>query len=92
MIWADFFKRDMEVKRHQTHSSILPSPIPEGLWPWSVTDSERTFATYLGAAVELSEEDITSDIFSGFDMFYIEGYLISNLPLMHKALRLAKTA
>ena len=55
-------------------------------------DAERTFATYLGAAVELSEEDISSKIVSGYDFFYIEGYLINNLPLFEKSLRLAKKA
>jgi len=53
-------------------------------------DSERTFATYLGAAVELSEEDITRDIFNGYDIFYLEGYLINNPVLFEKALRIAK--
>lgn len=52
-------------------------------------DSERTMATYLGAAVELSEDDITEDIFTGYDYLYIEGYLISNTLLFLKAIRLA---
>jgi sugar/nucleoside kinase (ribokinase family) len=52
-------------------------------------DSERTFATYLGAAVELSAADITSQVFSGYDFFYVEGYLVSNGALFDKALRLA---
>src|SRR4030043_1670240 len=32
-------------------------------------DSERTFATFLGAAVALHEEDITSDLYEGFNIF-----------------------
>lgn len=52
-------------------------------------DSERTMATYLGAAVELSEDDITSDIFKDYDLFYIEGYLVNNFKLFSKAIRLA---
>jgi len=53
-------------------------------------DSERTFATFLGAAVELSEDDIDSSIFKGFKYFHIEGYLVQNHHLIEKAVRLAK--
>lgn len=53
-------------------------------------DSERTFATYLGAAVELSTEDLNSSIFKGYDYLYIEGYLVQDNQLIEKAVRLAK--
>jgi len=53
-------------------------------------DSERTFATYLGAAVELSAADITPDIFKGYDMLHIEGYLVFNEDLIETAVRIAK--
>ena len=53
-------------------------------------DSERTMATFLGAADDLHEEDITSDIFNGYGIFHIEGYLVQNRELMQKAMRLAK--
>mgnify|MGYP006283594743 CR=1 FL=1 len=53
-------------------------------------DSERTFATYLGAAVELSSEDLDSHIFEGYDYLYVEGYLVQDHQLMEKALRVAK--
>ena len=54
-------------------------------------DSERTFATFLGAAISLTEEDISSDIFKGFHHFHVEGYLVQNKKLIKKALRLAKS-
>ncbi len=54
-------------------------------------DSERTFATYLGAAVDLNETDISSDIFEGYKYFHIEGYLVQNRELISKSLRLAKS-
>ena len=54
-------------------------------------DSERTFATFLGAAVDLQEEDITADIFMGYDYFHMEGYLVQNEALIRKSLRLAKS-
>ena len=54
-------------------------------------DSERTFATFLGAAVDLHEEDITGDIFEGYSYFHIEGYLVQNEKLIRKSMRLAKS-
>jgi len=53
-------------------------------------DSERTLATYLGAAIELSDDDLNSKIFKGYDYFYVEGYLVQNYDLIKKALRLAQ--
>jgi sugar/nucleoside kinase (ribokinase family) len=53
-------------------------------------DGERTFATYLGAAACLLPEDIKSDFFQGFNLFYIEGYLVQNHELILKAVQMAK--
>ena len=55
-------------------------------------DSERTFATYLGAAVDLSAQHITPDLFKGYDMLHIEGYLVFNEELIEKAVKTAKEA
>jgi sugar/nucleoside kinase (ribokinase family) len=54
-------------------------------------DSERTFATFLGAAINLKVEDLTSDIFAGFQHFHVEGYQVQNKNLVKKALRIAKS-
>lgn len=56
-------------------------------------DSERTFATYLGAAVELSASGIkylASGIFPLYDYLHIEGYLVQNHDLIRTAVKLAK--
>ncbi len=53
-------------------------------------DSERTFATYLGASVELSDKDLKQADFKGYDYLHIEGYLVQNHALIEKALQLAK--
>jgi len=53
---------------------------------------ERTFATYLGAAVEMGPDDITPDLFVGYDLFFIEGYLVFNQPLIMAAASAAKLA
>jgi sugar/nucleoside kinase (ribokinase family) len=53
-------------------------------------DSERTFATHLGAATELTAEELTNNLFRGYDILYLEGYLLFNLPLVEQACRMAK--
>ena len=53
-------------------------------------DSERTFATYLGAAVELGSDDLDRKYFDGYDILYLEGYLIFNKDLVETACRMAK--
>ncbi len=55
-------------------------------------DSERTFATFLGAAIELDAADLTIEPFKGYDYFLLEGYLVQNYALVEKALKLAKEA
>jgi sugar/nucleoside kinase (ribokinase family) len=53
-------------------------------------DFERTFATHLGAAVELSPDDLYKDQFIPYDILYLEGYLINDRTLVEKACRLAR--
>jgi sugar/nucleoside kinase (ribokinase family) len=54
-------------------------------------DSERTFATYLGAAVELSDADIDVSFLKKYDLLHIEGYMVQNTNLVEKAVKAAKT-
>lgn len=86
-----FFKKDMEVNKIKP---ILFRTLHETGRAMALisTDSERTFATYLGAAVDLSVEDISHDIFEGYDYFYIEGYLVQNKKMFEKAMRMASNA
>lgn len=53
-------------------------------------DGERTMVTHLGAAMELHAEEITADIFEGYDCLYIEGYLVQDHSLIESAMRTAK--
>ncbi len=55
-------------------------------------DSERTFATYLGSAVKLSPDELTPELFEGYDHFHVEGYLVQDHDLIEKSLVLAKEA
>jgi sugar/nucleoside kinase (ribokinase family) len=53
-------------------------------------DTERTFATYLGAAIELNRHDLSSELFSQYNIFHIEGYIVQNHSLLEDALKLAQ--
>lgn len=84
-----FFSDDMI--RTGVHPRLIKTDTPTGLAVALVSkDSERTFATYLGAASELSADDITEATFDGYDILHIEGYLIFNHELIEKAVSMAK--
>jgi sugar/nucleoside kinase (ribokinase family) len=55
-------------------------------------DSERTFATFLGAAASMTAEDLKPEFFVDSDLFYIEGYLVQNHSLILSAVQMAKKA
>mgnify|MGYP001329750540 CR=1 FL=1 len=54
-------------------------------------DSERTFATHLGAAIEMTIEELLPEHFEGHSIFHIEGYIVQNNALLETAVRLAKS-
>jgi sugar/nucleoside kinase (ribokinase family) len=96
-----FFVRDLikaGVEPHMIHSRQETGRAVALVTP----DSERTFATYLGAAIELSADHLVppnpksqirnpkSSIFKGYSYFHIEGYLVQNHELILTALKLAK--
>lgn len=86
--FGDFFRKDMERskimpvlfygKEDTGRAVALVSP-----------DSERTFATYLGAAIELSPDIISPEVFKDYSYFHIEGYLVQNHDLIEKAVKVA---
>jgi sugar/nucleoside kinase (ribokinase family) len=55
-------------------------------------DSERTFGTYLGAAVELDASELQLADFIGFDFLHLEGYLAFNQDLTSHIVKYAKQA
>lgn len=55
-------------------------------------NAERTFAVYLGAALDLVPEDLKPEYFAGHDYFHIEGYLVQNQALIRRAVELAHEA
>jgi sugar/nucleoside kinase (ribokinase family) len=55
-------------------------------------DSERTMATYLGAAAELETSDFNLSIFKEYQYAYMEGYLVFNHDLIKAGVEMAKVA
>ena len=55
-------------------------------------NAERTFADYMGAALEMGPQDLKPEYFEGYDYFHIEGYLVQNQDLIAKAVQMAKEA
>lgn len=86
---GDFFMNDMKkagvktmLHRRKTETGTAVALISK--------DSERTFATHLGAAVELSSRDLKPEFFRPFQILYMEGYLIIDRNLVEKACKIAK--
>ena len=84
-----FFTNDSVNNGVKPH--LLLSETPSGRCTVLVTpDSERTLCTYLGAACELLASDLNPEMFRGYDIFHIEGYLVQNHDLIRTAVKLAK--
>jgi sugar/nucleoside kinase (ribokinase family) len=86
---GDFFENDM--KKAGVNTLLIRRNSVTGTAVALITrDSERTFATHLGAAVELTADDLKPMLFDGYDILYLEGYLINNFPLIEMSCKLAK--
>ena len=86
---GDFFEKDMKiagVKTFLTRRNSVTGTAVALISP----GSERTFATHLGAAVELESDDLNPDNFKDYDILYLEGYLIINKTLVERTCKIAK--
>ena len=85
-------KSDQE--QHGAKTTLLKSPHSSGRSMVFVSggNAERTFAVYLGAALDLVPEDLKPEFFEGYDYFHIEGYLVQNQALARRAVELAHKA
>lgn len=85
---GQLYKSDMEKSGVETHlfsSDTLSGNCISLISP----DSERTMATCLGAAIELTANDISDNLFYGFSHLYVEGFLVQNYDLIETAFRKA---
>lgn len=72
---------------------LLSSAVPSGRAMVLISnDAERTFAVYLGAAVELCAQDLKEEMFGDYSYFHIEGYMMQNHELFENAVKHAKNA
>jgi len=86
---GDFFENDMKKAGVNTH--LIRRDSVTGTAVALITrDTERTFATHLGAAVELSPDDLGPPLFGDYDILYLEGYLITDFKVIEAACRFAR--
>lgn len=84
-----FFHNDL-VNNNITPQLIM-SKSPSGISNAMISkDGERTFGTFLGAAIELSAFHINDNQFTGYDILHVEGYLVQNHDLLDAILKTAK--
>lgn len=88
---GDFFMHDT------LHNGVVPHLIYSEQSSGTCTvlvssDGERTLCTFLGAACELAPADLNPEMFEGYSIFHIEGYLVQNHDLIFKAVKMAKEA
>lgn len=89
---GSLFKSNQE--KDGIRSILLKGDDPTGRAMVLITppNAERTFAVYLGAALELVPDDLHPEWFEGWDYFHIEGYLVQNQATVRRAIELAKAA
>lgn len=88
---GEFFRSDMHIAGIEPR--LLQGTGSTGTALTFITpDSERTFGTCLGAAVELFPHELSNKDFEGFGLLHIEGYLAFNQDLTSHIVKYAKEA
>jgi len=89
---GSLYKSDM--KRNGIETKLFRGKAASGRAMVFITppNSERTFADYMGAALELGPDNLEPSLFEGYDYFHIEGYLVQNQKLLRRAVELAQEA
>lgn len=86
------FMRD-EMNALGIHPQLIETETPTGRCMVLISpDGERTMATFLGAAIELEHHEIMPEMFDGYDLLHIEGYLVQNHELIRQAVCKARQA
>lgn len=87
--YARFFREDME--RNGVKTTLIECDQASGCAMTMITpDGERTFGTFLGAASTLRADELLPEMFAGYDILHIEGYLVQDEALILRAVQLAK--
>ena len=79
-------------RQNGINSTLLKGTAASGRAMVFITPQEddRTFATYLGAALQLEPEDLKDEYFEGYDYLHIEGYLVQNQRLVRRAVEMGR--
>ncbi len=86
---GDFFHNDL--KKNKIIPYLIMSDSPSGIANTMISkDGERTFGTFLGAAIELCANNISDKQFSEYGILHVEGYLVQNHELLEAILKTAK--
>lgn len=87
---GSLFKSDQE--RNGIKSILLKGKAASGRAMVFITkpNAERTFAVYLGAALELEPDDLNPDFFDGYNYLHLEGYLVQNQRLFRRAVEIGR--
>ncbi|MDR2936600.1 MAG: adenosine kinase [Rikenellaceae bacterium] len=81
------------LRTHDVASHLIYSDTPSGRCVVLIdAEGERTMVTYLGAAVEMCDDEIDDDNLAGYDYLFIEGYLVQSPALIEGAMRKAKAS
>ncbi|KMQ52193.1 Ribokinase [Chitinispirillum alkaliphilum] len=88
---GDLFEQGL--REHNVESVLLNSEIPTGHVLSIITpDAQRSMFTFLGASADTKPEEISESYFKDTALVHFEGYLVSNRPLLLKALECAKSS
>ncbi len=89
--YGAFYKDDLI--KNGVHPHLLEADMSSGCAMCMITpDGERTMGTYLGAASTLHATDLKQEMFDGYDLLHIEGYLVQDHELMLEVCKMAKKA
>jgi sugar/nucleoside kinase (ribokinase family) len=70
---------------------LVSEDTPTGIGLTFVTpDGERTFATHLGAAIELKSEELSPELLNQAPLLHVEAYLVFNRELIDSILDIAR--
>jgi len=86
------FKDDFEKRGLTTHLSYSDTSDTGRVMGLVSQDSERTMATYLGAAAEMTAAEFNKEMLAPYDYMYVEGYLVFNHELIDAAVKTAREA
>ncbi len=82
---------DAQLTEAGVHTHLIRGNEGTGMAHTFITPGgNRTFGTWLGAAYYLTAKDITEEMFRGYDVLHVEGYLVQNEELIEAICRTAK--